>query len=562
MKDGINIIGKGRDLEAMFSEMIASMNANVVSLQEELRLLREDGKGKDKQIEELLKKLSNSYDVIEKLQKQISYLSRTLFGRKSERYVVDTTTHPTLFDFEDEEEKLTVEDVLFEPEKLKSAEPKVKSKVKGERERRIFPEHLERRDEVIEPENMPLGSKRIGEEVTELLECTPCELYIRRIVRPKYALADEEGVIIGELPSLPLPRSNAGSSMLAHLLVSKYQDHLPLYRQMSIFSRSGVELKPSTVNDWVHNSIELLSPLYDELRKLVLGSDYVQGDESTVQVVDDNKKGATKKCYLWIVRAVMINLLFFHYDNGSRAHKVATDIFKDFEGALQSDGYEAYGKVDSDVLLLGCWAHARRKFEKALKNDPKRGRYALETIQKLYAIERELSNKDDGGNYKLSFEEIAKERKERSLPILQEFEEWLNGNIGKTLPKSSIGGVIRYALNLYPRLTRYVEDGRYRIDNNLAENSVRPLALGRKNYLFCGNHESARHTAIIYSLLGSCKLWGINPNEWLTDVFDRIQDQSIHRIDELLPHKWKKKEVVEKKDEGKEVERCESIKEE
>jgi transposase len=402
--------------------------------------------------------------------------------------------------------------------------------------RQPLPAHIERREEIIVPDPIPEGSKLIGEEVTEILEYTPGEFHVRRIVRRKYALPEEAGIVIGELPSLPLPKSNAGASVLAHLLVSKYQDHLPFYRQIEIFKRQGMSLSPSTVNGWFSAAIDLLEPLYEALKKDILSSDYVQIDETTIPVMDRDHPGATRKGYHWIIRAPEMRKLYFHYDKGSRAQRVAIDILRNFRGAVQSDGYGAYGIYENkkDVLLLGCWAHARRKFEQALKNDPLRAQFALEQIQLLYRLERRAED----SHY--SKEEIETLRKEESYPILKAFEKWLDANYSQVLPKSPIGQAIAYTYNIYPRLARYVLDGRYKIDNNGAENGVRPLALGRKNYLFCGNHEAARRTAIIYSLLGTCKINSVNPVEWLADILNRINDCKINDLHLLLPGKWEK----------------------
>jgi transposase len=397
-----------------------------------------------------------------------------------------------------------------------------------------LPEHLERVEEIIEPDPIPEDSVLIGEEITEVLEREPERFYVRRIVRRKYALPNQEGVTVGELPSLPIPKSNAGASLLAHLLVGKYQDHLPFYRQLEMFKREGISLAASTVNGWFAAATDLLTPLYDVLAKSVLSADYIQIDETTIPVMDADRPGATRKGYHWIVRAPEMRKLYFHYDEGSRAQRVAIDILKDFKGAIQSDGCAAYGIYENkqDVILLGCWAHARRKFEEALTNDPQRASYALEQIQLLYHLEREMINNH------LSKEEIALTRQKTAYPLLVVFEKWLYKNYPQVLPQSKIGKAIAYTYSIYNRLVRYVMDGRYKIDNNGAENGVRPLALGRKNYLFCGNHQAAKRTAIIYSLLGTCKINNVNPQHWLTDVFNRIQDCKTGSLPQLLPDEW------------------------
>lgn len=470
---------------------------------------------------------------ISKLSSELLYLRRTLFGRSSERFV-HSDPNQLEFDFY---ASLSNSPTQL-PEKTLPGTGRIGGKPSAVRRRpvrRPLPDFLERRSEIIEPEVIPEGARYIGKETTEILEYVPGILYVREIIRRKYALKNGEGVIMGSLPdNIPLPKSNAGSSLLAHLLVSKYQDHQPFYRQIEMFRRSGVQFAASTVNRWNSAAIDLLRPLYECLKKEVLGCDYIQVDESVIPLLDRDKPGAARKGYHWVVRSPETNFLFFHYDKGSRARHVIMELLDGFRGALQSDGYGAYDIYDGkkDVVLLGCWAHARRKFEQARNNDPPRAEHALKMIGRLYEIERLMKDKE------LDKIRIEQMRAKEAVPILESLKKWLQENRPKVLPSSGIGKAISYALNIYGRLCRYVSDGRFRIDNNLAENAVRPLALGRKNYLFCSNHLSAERTAVIYSLLGTCKACGINPLVWLTDVLDRIQGHSIRHLGELLPGRW------------------------
>ena len=272
-----------------------------------------------------------------------------------------------------------------------------------------------------------------------------------------------------------------------------------------------------------------------------MSSDYIQMDESIIPVLDKDKPGATKKGYHWVVRSPELKSLFFHYDKGSRAKYVAVDILKDFKGAVQSDGYGAYDIYEKKqgVALLGFWAHVRRKFEHALEEGPDRASEALRMIGELYAIERYAKENN------LPPDKIKRLRETEAYPRIREFERWIEEIVtsDRILKQSAMGKAIAYAYSLYPRLSRYVMDGRYQIDNNMAENAVRPLALGRKNYLFCRTHEAAYHTSIIYSLLGICKLWDINPEEWLTDICNRIGDCKQSKLEELLPHKWTRQQA-------------------
>lgn len=515
-------------------QRLSALTAERDSLHMEARVLSAEVNSLRATADKLSSERDTLQGVVEKMRDELRQLRRMLFGRKSERFIPSDPAQLKL-DFEGVAELKQEREyaALQAAAPTRYKEPAARgARPEEDRQRRIFSEHLERRDEVIEPAEIPAGGKRIGEEVTELLEYKPGELYIRRLIRPKYALPHGEGVVIGEL--LPLPRTNAGPSILAQLLVGKYQDHLPLHRQIGIFVRAGVQLKASTVSDWVQGAAELLEPLYEKLRERVLGCDYIQVDESIIPVLDKDKPGATRKGYHWVVRSPELKSLFFHYDKGSRAQYVVVELLKDFQGAVQSDGYGAYDIYENKqgVLLLGCWAHIRRKFEHALADDPERAEYALRVIGQLYALERRM--KEEG----LPPDEIKAIREKDAYPQIREFERWVEKEANATTPQSALGKALRYAYALYPRLSRYVTDGRYRIDNNLAENAVRPLALGRKNYLFCRNHEAAYHTAIIYSLLGTCRLWEIDPIRWLTDVFSRIQDCSGKRLEELLPHKW------------------------
>lgn len=484
-------------------------------------------------IDQTIERLKKGIDVrdakIETLINELIALRRRMFGRSSERFLPEDPNQLTIA-FEGmeslpEEQEIETVEVSYARNKGVKVQPV----------RNAIPEFIRREDVVIEPENIPEGAVKIGEEVTEKLEYIPGEVYVKRIVRPKYALPQGGGIRIADLPSQVLPRSNAGASLLAYMLICKYMDHIPFYRLLEIFKRQKIILSASTVNGWFADSVDLLKLLYETLKKEVLSSDYIQIDESTIPVMDKDHPGSTRKGYHWIVRSPMQNQLFFHYQNGSRAQKVVVELLHSFQGAVQSDAYGAYDIYENknNILLLGCFAHARRKFEFSKKDDPQRAQYALKVIGELYAIEREAQEAE------LSYDQIKQLREEKSYPIIKEFEKWLVENFTQVLPKSLIGKAISYAYNIYPRLARYVLDGRYKIDNNGAENGVRPLALGRKNYMFCGNNEAAERTAIIYSLLGSCKLAGINPLAWLTDVLTRLPDYSVLNLSELLPQNWK-----------------------
>jgi hypothetical protein len=340
-----------------------------------------------------------------------------------------------------------------------------------------------------------------------------------------------------------MPRSNAGASLLADILLGKYMYHLPFHRKIAMLKQAGVSLPASTVNGWFSGSSDLLRALYYRLRELVLATDYIQVDESTIPVVN-NEKNRTVKAYLWVVRSVMKNLVFFHYDKGSRAQRVILELLHDYQGAVQTDGYEAYSIYENKkgVLLLGCWAHARRKFTESLKEDKSGAEYALEQIGMIYKVEAMAEDQD------MDPEQRAELRQRLAYPILTAFEKWIVNYYPKALPKGRMSKALSYTYNLFHRLSRYHLDGRYQIDNNGVENDIRPLALGRKNYLFCGNHDAAENAAIMYSLLGCCKATDVNPQEWLTEVLTRIPEyNNNYNLDlaDLLPHNWKHSKSVQ-----------------
>jgi hypothetical protein len=271
--------------------------------------------------------------------------------------------------------------------------------------------------------------------------------------------------------------------------------------------------------------------------ELVLSSDYIQSDETTVPVIN-KEKHQTVKGYIWMVRAVMLDLVFFYYDHGSRAQKVALHLFKNYQGVLQSDAYAVYDFYENKkgVLPIGCWAHCRRLFHESLKEDKVRGEYALEQIGLLYDVERRADQEH------LSYEERAELRSRLSYPIMVAFEKWMLKEYPKVLPKGRIGKAIRYTYRIYHKLTRYHLDGRLKMDNNLGENAIRPLAIGRKNWMFCGNHSAAEDAAIMYSMFGCCKAHGVNYREWLVFFLNNIHkydDDYSEDLAELLPHNFK-----------------------
>jgi transposase len=335
------------------------------TIEQEIERLKKAIVERDSKIEELtcerdatIEKLIAERDAtIQKLINEVIALRRRLFGRSSERFIPEDPSQLSLA-FDGQESLL--EELEIQAQEIEVSYTRKKEN-KQQPVRNAIPEHIRREEIVIEPENIPEGSVRIGEEVTEKLEYVPGEVYVKRTIRPKYALPQGGGIKIADLPSQVLPRSNAGASLLAYFLISKYMDHLPFYRIIEIFKRQKIILAASTVNGWFADSVDLLRILYETLKKEVLSSDYIQIDESTIPVMDKDHPGSTRKGYHWIVRSPIQNQLFFHYQNGSRAQKVVVELLHPFQGAVQSDAYGAYDIYENKkgVLLLGCMAHGR-----------------------------------------------------------------------------------------------------------------------------------------------------------------------------------------------------------
>lgn len=452
--------------------------------------------------------LKSSY---EHLKFELDKLKRLFHGSKTERFIAS--------------EDLQQQNQGSKSKKKATSDEPVKGHARPK-----LPANLPREEVILEPTVDLTDATMIGVVETEILEYVEAKIIVKKYVRGKYLMPDGS-ILIADLPSLPVPRGNVGPGLLSHLIVSKYVDHLPFYRQRQMFKRQGVELAESTINDWFHAGCDLATPLYDCLKQQVLGCDYLMADETPIAVLTDDKPGSTHKGYYWVYYNPVTKSVFFDYRKG-RGSEGPTELLKDFKGALQTDGYAGYVVLDDDpnITLLACMAHARRKFDEARKNDQTRAEQALSLIQKLYDTERKAreSQLDHGQRKELRIAEAK--------PVMDELYQWLIDNKPpKTLPQSAIGKAIEYTLNLWPRLSRYLDDGKYEIDNNLIENSIRPVALGRKNYLFAGSHEAAQRAAMIYSFFATCKINNIEPSKWMTKMFTRIPDHSIQLLEELLP---------------------------
>jgi len=467
------------------------------------------------------------------LKQQNDLLRKALYGKKSERFIPPDLPHnqPSLFEDQQEAVNKEKEEVEVEVEQITYQRKKTK-KHPG---RHPLPDHLPTREVIIEPEEDTTGMVKIGEEVSITLEYTPASLVKVITRRPKYARPKEGGILIGQLPTRPIPKGIPEASLLAHIIVAKFIDHLPFYRQIQRFKRDYQWIvNPSTINDWFKFSTNLLKPLYDKMKNALFEGNYLQVDESPMKVQDKNKKGTTHQGYQWVYRNPINGIVIFNYRKGRGMHG-PKEILKDFKGYLQSDGYKVYDKIGQhpDIILVGCWAHARRKFFDAKGNDAKRASIALQFFKAIYAHDKkakESNNQTDKKDY----------RNKYIQPIMLQLKAWAEENKSKVLPKSPIGKAINYLLLQWHKLIAVLQNGQLEIDNNLIENKIRPLALGRKNYLFAGSHEAAERIAMMYSFFASCKANDINPFEWLKNTLSKIPETKMSELHLLIPGADKK----------------------
>lgn len=467
---------------------------------------------------------------IEALTHEIARLRRVQFAARSERM---SPEQRSLFD-----ETMAADLAAAEAELATLATPKAES-APASREtpkRRPLPPELPRVTTVHEPETHhcthcgePLV--KIGEHVRERLACKPIEFFVERDIFPQYACRPCERVVAEPVPAAILDRSQAAPSLLAQVVVAKYLDHLPLYRQEALYARSGIELSRSTLAEWVGAVGVALQPLVEALREELLTSPVLHADETPVAQLEPGL-GKTKRAYLFAYRRPgPTPLIVFDYCQ-SRSGTHARRFLGEWRGALMVDDFAGYKALFADgVTELGCWAHARRKFvelEKASGSEI--ASEAVRRIAVLYRIERDAAELDDTARHTY--------RQQHALPAVQTLHDWLRELHPKVLGSSGTARAIEYTLKRWDALARYLDDGRYPIDNNPVENAIRPVALGRKNWLFAGSDTAGRRAAAIMSLLATAKANGHDPHAWLGDVLDRLPTTQASEIKTLLPQSW------------------------
>jgi transposase len=471
---------------------------------------------------------------IEHLKLLLVKLHRMQFGRKSEKLARQI-----------EQLELRLEELeSYRSEKANSPEPSslatTWSATVAKPARRALPDHLPRTTRRYEPKETMCPQcqgelRSLGEDVSEVLEYVPASFVVIRQVRPKLTCTKCDCIVQAAAPSRPIERGLAGPGLLAHVLVSKYCDHQPLYRQSEIYARQDVELERSTLADWVGGSSRLLEPLVEALRRYVMAAGKLHADDTPVPVLEPGN-GKTKTGRLWTyVRddrpagASAAPAVWFAYSPDRRGEHPTRHLEK-FRGTLQADAYAGFNQLyqDGRIQQAACWAHVRRKFYdlEQMHASPV-AREALERIGALYSIEDQIRGEPP--------DQRCEVRQAQSKPLLDSLRQWFETTLSKLSRKSETTVAIRYALSRWDALTRYIEDGHIEIDNNAAERSLRGVALGRKNYLFAGSDRGGERAAAIYSLIGSAKLNGLDPEAYLREVLTRIADYPISRIEELLP---------------------------
>ena len=468
------------------------------------------------------------------LRQKLDALVRRVFGSSSEQ--LDRTQLELLL-------QLSASSAPVEPTALIPPKNEVKVQPRKVRAPRL-PEHLPVIEEVIEPEPVkqkPQDWRCIGQEISEQLDYEPARFLRRRIIRKKYVHRTEvDGVpVIAPLPERLLDRSLPAPGLLAHILVSKYCDHLPLYRQEQIYAqRHQVPLSRQTLARWVELAADWLKPIYEQIRTGVMAGGYVQVDETPIDYLEPGN-GKTKQGYLW-TGSRPGGEVFFHWETSRAAACLDNLIPATFTGTIQCDGYVAYrafaNRRGQTIELAGCWAHVRRKFHEALEASPRLASWLLGQIQQLYRVETNLRTHQAGPRLR------AAVRASESRPVVKRIERALLKLKAskRQLPQSLLGTAIDYALGQWRTLEIYLADGRVEIDNNLVENAIRPTAIGKKNWLFVGEADAGQRSAIVYTVIETCRRNGLNPYQYLRDVLSRLPSMTNHQIPEVIPANWGK----------------------
>lgn len=483
-------------------------------------------------VTELFAQLQKQNEKVEALENFVIKLVKDRYGRRADW--VDPN-QLTLF----AAEQLQSTQELQEDEFAKTAEQKEKKPREGHPSRQI-PNNLPREKcehtiDDVEKLTCPKCQnlrKKVSEKVDYQLEYRPASVYVKENVRAVYACSDCEGEVIeAQKPSAPITRGLAGPRLLAFVITSKYSEHLPLYRQEQILERNGLKINRSTLCEWLSQTVLVLQPLFEIMKSRVLSGEIISTDDTILPVIDKSLHKARKSRAWTYVGDKNNPYNVFHYTE-SRKRDGPLEFLKDYKGYLQADAFTGYDCVyaSGDVIEVACWAHARRKFVEASERSPKSALPAVAMIKVLYEIEEEAKEATTEKRYLL--------RQEKSIPQLKKIKEWLDNQKTHVLPKSLTAQAINYALAQWTALNRYTENGDLEIDNNKSERAVKPIAIGRKNWMFAGNNNAGHTAAILYSFIDTCKRHKIDPWAYLNDVLTCINDLKMTDLHTLLPDVW------------------------
>jgi transposase len=478
---------------------------------------------------------------------ELKVLKKMIHGRRSEKHYSKDTTEQTDKAGEQLSLQMEVDQVGFRcikniqliPQHTRQTTEVIPKKPHPGRH--DFPEGMEEELIILDSPDRPPGSVRLRFEDTRQLACTDMRFYIKVYRRYFYMAptADEFTFrqLVAPLPSHPIAKCKADISVLVKLIIDKFIYHLPTWRQQARFKQYGIEVKYNTLSNWINRIGDVLEPLYTALLHELIISGYLMMDETTYRVLDNEKQKGKKSHvgYLWACSNPIQKILAFSYQK-RRGKKEVAHILTRFKGYLQTDGYSGYTKYGAQpgVVHLQCMAHARRYFSDSRSHDLKRSDHALEQFfGPLYKVEQQCRQAG------LTYDEITDKRQQESILVLDSFYAWLKEELPRVTPNTPIHKAIAYSLNRFKELSIYVDDGMLEIDNNYTERQIRGIAIGRKNFMFAGSHRAGERAAIIYSLLGTCKLQGIDPRLWLDDVLRRLSTQPEDKLTELLPQFWK-----------------------
>lgn len=486
---------------------------------------------RDTIIKEKDTELQNLTAILEAEKFKYAQLHRMIYGSKRERFISNDFPEQLKLALEPQTKEVE-QAVKDELESIRVSYLRKKEK-KAHPGRLALPSHLPVVETIVEPQEDTSGMVCIGQEVTDELDYTPAKLHINRTIRPKYITPeDEQGnqqQVIAPLDR-PISKCIASAALLSMIFTDKFIFHLPWYRIQQRISQMGVSVPSSTFESWVKLGAEHIKPLFAVHRMYVFREIYQQIDESPIKVQDRDKPGVLHQGYMWVRYAPLSKSVLFEYYTG-RSPKGPLEDMSKFNGYIQTDGYSGYTHLAerAGITHLSCWTHARRYFDKALANDRERASVVLKLIQILYAIE-EMAREA-----KMTHEQRHELRLDKALPVINNIGSYIYNERSKVLPKSPIGVAFEYCANRWIGLQNYLKNGMLEIDSNLVENAIRPLALGRKNYLFAGNHQAAEQIAMFYSFFGTCKRVGIDPQKWLTWVINHINDTKTNQLNQLLP---------------------------